>query len=277
MADYKTILIDLEPPVARIILNRPEVHNAFNAAMIRELISALEEIKNRTEIRVLVLTGQGKSFCAGADLNWMREIINYSFEENLRESRELAELIYQLDQLSLPTIARINGATIGGGNGFHAACDIAIASEEALFSLSEVKIGLIPAVISPYVIRRIGESRARQYFLTGERISAKRAEEIGLVHRVVPASSLDEAVEETIRMLLSSGPQAIRRSKEIIQKVPTMSLEEAKEYTARIIAELRISPEGQEGMAAFLEKRKPIWAQEAELFLELMEKKKEKG
>lgn len=277
MADYKTILIDLEPPVARIILNRPEVHNAFNAAMIRELISALEEIKNRTEIRVLVLTGQGKSFCAGADLNWMREIINYSFEENLRESRELADLIYQLDELPLPTIARINGATIGGGNGFHAACDIAIASEEALFSLSEVKIGLIPAVISPYVIRRIGESRARQYFLTGERISAKRAEEIGLVHRVVPASSLDEAVEETIRMLLSSGPQAIRRSKEIIKKVPTMSLEEAREYTARIIAELRISPEGQEGMAAFLEKRKPIWAQEAELFLELMEKKKENG
>jgi methylglutaconyl-CoA hydratase len=277
MADYKTILIDLEPPVARIILNRPEVHNAFNAAMIRELTSALEEIKNRTEIRVLVLTGQGKSFCAGADLNWMRDIINYSFEENLRESRELADLMYQLDELPLPTIARINGATIGGGNGFHAACDIAIASEEAIFSLSEVKIGLIPAVISPYVIRRIGESRARQYFLTGERILAKRAEEIGLVHRVVPALSLDEAVAETIKMLLSSGPQAIRRSKEIIQKVPRMSLEEAREYTARIIAELRISPEGQEGMAAFLEKRKPRWAQEADLFLELMEKKKERG
>jgi len=277
MADYKTILINLEPPVARIILNRPEVHNAFNAVMIRELTSALEEIKNRAGIRVLVLTGQGKSFCAGADLNWMREIINYSFEENLRESRELADLIYQLNELSLPTIARINGATIGGGNGFHAACDIAIASEEAIFSLSEVKIGLIPAVISPYVIRRIGESRARQYFLTGERISAKRAEEIGLIHRVVPALSLDEAVEETIKMLLSSGPQAIRRSKEIIQRVPRMSLEEAREYTARIIAELRVSPEGQEGMAAFLEKRKPEWAQEAELFLKLMEEKKEKG
>jgi len=277
MADYKTILINLEPPVARIILNRPEVHNAFNAVMIRALTSALEEIKNRAGIRVLVLTGQGKSFCAGADLNWMREIINYSFEENLRESRELADLIYQLNELSLPTIARINGATIGGGNGFHAACDIAIASEEAIFSLSEVKIGLIPAVISPYVIRRIGESRARQYFLTGERISAKRAEEIGLIHRVVPALSLDEAVEETIKMLLSSGPQAIRRSKEIIQRVPRMSLEEAREYTARIIAELRVSPEGQEGMAAFLEKRKPEWAQEAELFLKLMEEKKEKG
>jgi len=277
MSDYRTILIDPKPPVARIIFNRPEVHNAFNAVMIRELTSALEEIKNREEIRVLILTGQGKSFCAGADLNWMREIINYSFEENLRESRELAELIYQLDGLPLPTIARINGATIGGGNGFHAACDIAIASEEAIFSLSEVKIGLIPAVISPYVVRRIGESRARQYFLTGERISAKRAEEIGLVHRVVPTSSLDEAVDETIKMLLSSGPQAIRRSKEIIRKVPLMSLEEAKEYTARIIAELRISPEGQEGMAAFLEKRKPKWAQQAELLLKLMEEKKERG
>lgn len=275
--NYETIIVNIEPPIARLILNRPEVHNAFNSVMIRELTLALREIKSRSDLRVLILTGEGKSFCAGADLNWMREIINYSFEENLRESRELAELMAQLNQLPLPTIARINGATIGGGNGFHAACDIAIASEEAIFSLSEVKIGLIPAVISPYVIRRVGESRARQYFLTGERISAKKAEEIGLVHKSVPAAGLDEAVDETVKLLLTSGPAAIRRSKELIQRVPLMSIEEAKEYTAKVIAELRISPEGQEGMAAFLEKRKPRWAQEAELILNEMEKKKSKG
>lgn len=275
--NYETIIVNIEPPLARLVLNRPEVHNAFNSVMIRELTLALREIKSRSDLRVLILTGEGKSFCAGADLNWMREIINYSFEENLQESRELAELMSQLDQLPLPTIARINGATIGGGNGFHAACDIAIASEEAVFSLSEVKIGLIPAVISPYVIRRIGESRARQYFLTGERFSAKKAEEIGLIHKIVPAAGLDEAVDETVKLLLTSGPAAIMRSKELIQKVPLMSIEEAKEYTAKVIAELRISPEGQEGMAAFLEKRKPRWAQEAELILNEMEKKKSKG
>lgn len=275
--NYETIIVNLEPPIARLILNRPEVHNAFNSVMIRELTQALKEIKSQSDLRVLILTGEGKSFCAGADLNWMREIINYSFEENLRESRELAELMFQLDQLPLPSIARINGATIGGGNGFHAACDIAIASEEAFFSLSEVKIGLIPAVISPYVIRRIGESWARQYFLTGERISAKKAEEIGLVHKTVPGPELDEAVAEIVKLLLTSGPEAIRRSKELIQRVPLMSIEEAKEYTAKVIAELRISPEGQEGMAAFLEKRKPSWAQEAELILKEMEKKKSKG
>ncbi|MCX7974007.1 MAG: enoyl-CoA hydratase/isomerase family protein [Candidatus Aminicenantes bacterium] len=265
---YETILLNIDPPIAYLFLNRPEVHNAFNAIMIRELSQALEEIKQRSEIRVLILSGKGKSFCAGADLNWMREIINYSFEENLRESRQLAELIYQLDQMPLPTIARINGATIGGGNGFQAACDLAIACDEAIFSLSEVKIGLVPAVISPYVIRRIGESRARQYFLTGERIIASKAEEIGLVHQCVPTAKLDEAVSEAVNLLLTSGPTAIARAKDLIHKVSKMSIEEAKEYTARIIAELRISPEGQEGMSAFLEKRKPRWVQEAELIWE---------
>lgn len=262
---FETIRLNLEPPICYLILNRPEVHNAFNACMIRELATALEEIRQRNDIRVLILTGEGKSFCAGADLNWMREIINYSFEDNLRESRELAELIYQLDQLPLPTIARINGASIGGGNGFHAACDIAIASDDAIFSLSEVKIGLIPAVISPYVIRRIGESRARQYFLTGERIKADKAQEIGLIHQCVPGSKLDEVIGEVVKLLLSSGPVAIARSKELIQRVTKMTIDEAKEYTAQVIAELRISPEGQEGMAAFLEKRKPRWAEEADL------------
>lgn len=270
--NYTTIILDLKPPCARLSFNRPEVHNAFNAMMIKELSRALNDVRSREDMRVLIVTGEGKSFCAGADLNWMREIIAYSFEQNLEESRELAEVMDQLNRFPLPTIARVNGAAIGGGNGFHCACDIAIASEEAIFSLSEVKIGLIPAVISPYVIRRIGESRARQYFLTGERIAAKKAEDIGLVHKVVPAAELDQAIANTVQLLLSSGPEAIARSKELIQRVPAMSLEEAKEYTARVIAELRVSPEGQEGMAAFLEKRKPKWALVADIHLKSKEK-----
>jgi methylglutaconyl-CoA hydratase len=192
----------------------------------------------------------------------MREIIRYSFEQNLRESRELAELLYSIYTLPKPTIARVNGAVIGGGTGLFSACDIVIASEKARFGLSEVKIGLIPAAIGPYVIRRIGESAAREFFLTGERFEARRALEIGLVNKVVSHEVLDEKVAEVAHLLLSSGPDAIAKCKELLQKVPGMSLDEAKGYTAEMIAGLRVSPEGQEGMASFLEKRKPKWAKD---------------
>lgn len=260
--EYGTILLSVEEPVARVILNRLEVHNAFNADMIRELHDAFDVVRTDNEVRVVVLTGNGKSFCAGADLNWMRKIIGYSFEQNLAESLELAELMHKIYSLPKPTIARVNGAAIGGGNGLLSACDIVVASEEARFSLSEVKIGLVPAAISPYVIRRIGESKAREYFLTGERFDAQRGLEIGLVNKVVSAEKLDEKVGEIIGLLLSSGPEAMARCKELIHNTPGMSLEEAKGYTARMIAELRVSGEGQEGMASFLEKRKPKWAKE---------------
>jgi methylglutaconyl-CoA hydratase len=259
---YQTILCSRQGKVARISLNRPEVHNAFNATMIRELARTFEEAQRDDSVRVVLLTGVGESFCAGADLNWMREIIDYSYEQNLKESLEVAELMHQIYTLPKPTIARINGTTIGGGNGLFSACDIAIASERAKFGLSEVKIGLVPAAISPYVIRRIGESAAHEYFLTGERFDARRALEIRLVNKVVPPEELDGKVEEVIRLLLSSGPEAIARCKELLHKVPSLTFDEAKAYTAEMIARLRVSQEGQEGMAAFLEKRKPKWAKE---------------
>ncbi len=258
--NYQTIIARREGQVASIILNRPEVHNAFNSVMIRELRDAFRKTAEDDAVRVVVLSGAGRSFCAGADLNWMREVIRFSFEKNLEESLELAELDYSIYTLPKPTIARINGPTIGGGNGFMSACDIIVASEDAKFGLSEVKIGLVPAAISPYVLRRIGESRSRYYFLTGERFDAGRAHAIGLVDWVVPAVELDTKVTEITGMLLSSGPAAIARCKELLQKVPGMTFEEAKRYTSQMIAELRVSEEGQEGMASFLEKRKPKWA-----------------
>jgi methylglutaconyl-CoA hydratase len=261
-AEFETILAAKEGKILRLTMNRPQVHNAFNAKMIGELAEAFGTAGNDADIRVVVLTGAGASFCAGADLNWMREIIRYSYEQNLAESRQVAELMKAIYELPKPTIARVNGAVIGGGNGLLSACDIAVASDQARFGLSEVKIGLVPAAIGPYVIRRIGESAAREFFLTGERFGAGRALEIGLVNKVVPHEALDEKVDEIVRLLLSSGPEAIAKCKELLYRVPGMSLEEAKRYTAEMIARLRVSPEGQEGMASFLEKRKPRWAED---------------
>jgi len=238
---YETIIFSMDKRIARISLNRPEVHNAFNSAMIAELDDAFERVMADKSIRVVILSGEGKSFCAGADINWMREIIHYSFKQNLEESLQLAEVLHKIYLLPKATIAMVNGTAIGGGTGFLSACDMAVASEEAKFGLSEVKIGLVPAAISPYVIQRIGESKAREYFLTGKRISARKALEIGLINEIVPR-------------------EAIAACKELIRRVPEMSFEKVKEYTARMIANMRISEEGQEGMAAFLEKRKPKWA-----------------
>jgi len=257
--DYQTIIFSQQDEIVRLRLNRPEVHNAFNSQMIAELDDALEKVMENKSLRVVVLTGQGKSFCAGADINWMREIIHYSYEQNLEESLHLAELLHKIYIFPKATVAIVNGTAIGGGTGFLSACDIAVASEEAKFGLSEVKIGLVPAAISPYVIRRIGESKAREYFLTGKRISARKALEIGLLNEVVPPEKLQEKEEEITRLLLSSGPEAIAACKELITRAPGMSFEETKTFTARMIANLRISEEGQEGMAAFLEKRKPKW------------------
>jgi len=256
---YETIILSFENKVGRIWLNRPEVHNAFNVVMIRELRDALRTLGTEEAVRVVVLSGKGKSFCAGADLNWMREIITYSYEQNLRESLELAEFLYELYALPKPTIARVNGAAIGGGAGFLSACDVVIASAEAQFGLSEVKIGLVPACIAPYVLRRTGESRARRLFLTGERFDAGRAASIGLVDELAGLSDLDGKVDAIVDRLLSSGPEALACCKELLRKVPGMCFEEAKRFTAEMIAGLRVSPEGQEGMASFLEKRKPRW------------------
>jgi methylglutaconyl-CoA hydratase len=256
---YKTILLEKENKVMWVTLNRPEVHNAFNSVMINELNAVFDLAKDDPDVRVVVLTGRGKSFCAGADLNWMKEIIKYSFELNLEESMNLAELMHKIYAFPKPTIAMVNGTAIGGGTGFVSASDIAIASDNAKFGLSEVKIGLIPAVISPYVVRKIGESKAREYFLTGKRILAQTAKDIGLVNDTVPFTELRDSIDALIEQLVTSGPEAIACCKELLIKVPRMQTSEVKEFTARMIANLRVSEEGQEGMAAFLEKRKPKW------------------
>ncbi len=258
--EYQTILASRDGPVWHITLNRPEVHNAFNEAMIVELLDVVGGAVHEPQVRVVVLTGKGRSFCAGADLNWMRRVKDYSYEENLEESRRLADLMHTIYTLPMPTIARVNGAAIGGGTGLLAACDVIIAAETAKFSLSEVKLGLVPAVISPYVIRRVGESRCRQLMLTGERFKADRAKRYGLVNTVVPIEDLDDAVQERVAQLLTSGPEALKTCKELLRRVPLMDFEQAKAYTAEVIARLRISREGQEGMAAFLDKRKPDWS-----------------
>jgi methylglutaconyl-CoA hydratase len=256
----QTIRYTVANNVAGVTFNRPEVHNAFNDKMIQELSNVFNDIEKDPHIRVVKVTGTGKSFCAGADLNWMRRVKDYTYEENLEESLNLAEMLYKIYASSKPTIARVNGAAIGGGTGLVAVCDIAIAASTAKFSFSEVKLGLIPACISPYVLKKCGEGRCREFFLTGERMTAEKACAAGLINIVVPSEELDSVVDEFIHQLISSGPAAIKKCKELLRRVPEMSMEEAKKYTAEVIAQLRISDEGQEGMNSFLEKRKPTWA-----------------
>ena len=259
--EFETITCSSKDKIATITLNRPEVHNAFNEVMIAELTEIFKKISEDDGVRVVVLTGNGKSFSAGADLNWMKKMIDFSYEQNLDDSLKLAELFYLMYSLPKPTIARVNGAAIGGGTGLVAVCDIAIASEKAKLSLSEVKLGLVPACISPYVIRKVGEGRCRAFFLSGERLTADRASELGLVNRVVPPEELDQAVHEKAAQLVSSGPEALAMCKELLKNVPGMEFERAKTYTADMIASMRIGDEGQEGMNAFLEKRKPRWTE----------------
>jgi methylglutaconyl-CoA hydratase len=262
MQKYNTIKCNLDKDIAYVTFCRPEVHNAFNDAVIYEMTDLFNELEKNLSLRGIVLTGEGKSFCAGADLNWMKQVIAQSFEENLKESKALAELFNIIYNFRCPVIGKINGAAIGGGVGFVAVCDIAITAESAKFSFSEVKIGLVPACIGPYVIKKLGEGKAREYFITGERMNAEKAFQIGLVNRVVSDDKLDTAVDELLNMIKSSGPSAISVAKQLVSLVPNMPATEYKPFTAEMIAKLRISEEGQEGMNAFLEKRTPKWAKE---------------
>jgi methylglutaconyl-CoA hydratase len=256
---FETVEVKVENKVAWVALNRPDVRNAFNEVMIEDLIKVLDHVEEDDSVRVMVLTGNGKAFCAGADLNWMKKMKSYTFEENYDDALRLAELMFRLYRLPKPTVARVNGASIGGSNGLVAACDIAIASHRAEFSLSEVKIGLVPACIGPYLLKKVGESACRELFLSGERISADQAKALGLVNDVVTHVNLTKRVQEKVSNLLTSGPHALAVSKELLSTISRISLAEAKDYTARVIAELRSGDEAQEGMAAFLEKRKPTW------------------
>lgn len=256
---YTTINYELKDSVAHVSFCRPDVHNAFNDSVIYELTDLFDRLDKEKNLRVVVLTGEGKSFCAGADLNWMKRVISQSFDENLKEANALAELFAKIYHFRCPVIGRINGAAIGGGVGFVAGCDIAIAAETAKFSFSEVKIGVVPACIGPYVIKKIGEGKAREFFITGERMAAEKAQKIGLVNICVPDDRLDDEVSSLIKMIMSSGPDAVAMAKVLVSSVSGMTEEQYKPYTAEMIAKLRISDEGQEGMSAFLEKRKPKW------------------
>ena len=260
--NYSTLKYHKDGRIGRVSFCRPEIHNAFNGTVIAEMSHLFKELAQDDDLRVILLTGEGKSFCAGADLNWMREVITQSFEQNLAESNALAELFYQIYTFKRPVVGRINGAAIGGGTGFVAVCDIAIAARSAKFSFSEVKIGVVPACIGPYVIRKMGEGKSRELFITGERMSADRAFEVGLVNKVVDDDRLDSEVENLIQSILSSGPEAVAMAKKLVSEVPLMSPAQFKPFTAEMIAKLRVSSEGQEGMDAFLNKRKPKWVTE---------------
>lgn len=245
-----------------LTLNRPDVHNAFGDRLIADLTEALEAAADDDAVRAIVLTGAGETFSAGADMNWMRSMANASEVENRDDALRLAALLRTLNFHPKPTIARVNGAAFGGGLGLIACCDIVIAVEDALFAFTEVRLGLVPAVISPYVIRRIGERQARRFFLTAERFDATRAMRIGLVRELATMETLDDMVEQQLRWLSQGGPQAVSEAKALVLKIAGVDLAEQEQqdlYTSELIARLRVSDEGQEGLAAFLEKRKPDW------------------
>ncbi len=246
--------------VATVTLNRPAIHNAFDDALIAALTRVLRDLADDAAVRTVVLTGAGESFSAGGDLAWMRRMASYSDAENFADAMALAALLQLLNELPKPTVARVNGAAFAGGLGLVCCCDIAVAAEEAIFSISEARLGLVPATISPYVVAAIGARQARRYFLTAERFSAAEARRIGLVHEVVPRAGLDAAVEKIVGALAEGGSGAQTRSKRLIAEVQDRPVTEAVlALTARAIAEARASAEAREGLAAFFEKRKPGW------------------
>jgi len=257
---YNTLQVELRDGVLTVTLNRPDVHNAFNDELIGEAIDLFSNIDTGAA-RAVVLKGTGRNFCAGADLNWMSRMVSYTREENIRDSSLLAKMYALINECPLPVVGRIQGAAIGGGVGLVSVCDVAVTTNTTQFGLSEVKLGILPAVISPYVIGKIGPTHARALFLTGERFDAERALRIGLVHRVVEddPAQLDAAVYETVTQLKTSGPEAVRECKKLIAHVASHELADAIPYTIDAIATRRVSEEGQVGMQAFLEKKLAPW------------------
>ncbi len=258
--------------VVVLTLNRPEVHNAFNDELIATLTESLQVLNSDPSVRVVQLRGAGKSFSAGADLNWMQRMAQYSWEENYQDSLKLASLMSTLANMRMPTVAVVQGAAFGGGVGLVAACDFALASDKASFCLSEVKLGLIPAVISPYVVRAIGARAARRYFVTAERFDADTALRMGLVQEVVPHDTLTQRADEVCDAIATNGPLAVREAKKLVSLVAESPIdEEIIRETANRIADRRASPEGMEGIRAFLEKRPPVWPPVDKLSLKLFD------
>lgn len=259
---YDTLQIEHRAGAAWLWMNRPDIHNAFDDRLITELTAALQSLDADPGVRVIVLAGRGKSFSAGADLKWMQRQGAASEADNLQDARRLASLFRTLAECRKPTLARVQGAALGGGMGLASACDICVASEQASFATSEVKFGIVPAAISPYVIRAIGERQAYRYFQTAERLDATRAREIGLVHELTSTEQLDNAVERLLQALCAGGPLAQTAATELIRAVANRPIDdELAEDTARRIASLRATAEAREGLAAFLDKRPPAWVQ----------------
>jgi methylglutaconyl-CoA hydratase len=259
MADLKSMTLQLGT-VAHVTLNRPEVRNAFNDEVIAELTQVFKQLGANPDVRAIVLSGNGPAFCAGADLNWMRRMADYTREQNQADAAQLAEMMRAVYACPKPTIARVQGDVYAGGTGLVAACDIAISVDTAVYCLSEVKLGLIPATISPYVIRAMGARAAHRYFLTAERFSAAEALRIGFVHEVVAAEALDAKVDEVVATLVNAGPEAVRKTKQLVHDVAGHEISpDLIATTVDRIAEVRVSPEGREGIQSFLQKRKPNW------------------
>lgn len=266
MTSFDTLELQHDPRgFATLWLNRPEKNNAFNAQMIRELILAIDELGSNNSLRFILLRGRGKHFSAGADLAWMQQCAGLDYNTNLDDARELAELMYNLAKLKVPTLAVVHGAAFGGALGLISCCDMAIGASDAQFSLSEVRIGLAPAVISPFVVQAIGERAARRYALTAERFSGDRARELGLLAEAYPAADLEHQVQGWVDNLLLNSPQAMRASKDLMREVGHGELTPAlRRYCENAIARIRVSTEGQEGLRAFLEKRPANWQPEQE-------------
>ncbi len=257
--NYQTIRIEYFESVAFITLNRPEVRNALNNVVVSELIDAFTLLNSSADIRCIVLTGEGKSFCSGADLNWLGEVADFTYQQNYDESQKLVELLYLIHDHSKPVIAKVNGAAVGGGVGLMLVSDIIIADETAMFGLSEVSIGIVPAAIVPFVLARIGETKARELLITGERISAVEAVEMGLINYAVNRDKLDDEVQNKLNYILQNGPNAVKTVKEMINVLRVADRNQSVDYISNVIAKLRTGEEGREGMKAFLEKRVPSW------------------
>ena len=256
---FSTIRVAREGGVGRVTLARPDVRNAFNAEVIAELRTAFEELGRDSELFAVVLAGEGKVFCGGADINWMRASLELSRERNVADAQAMSDMFRIIDRCPKPTVARVHGAALGGGSGLAAVCDVVVAAEDALFGFTETKLGIIPAVISPFVLAKIGASHARALFLTGERFDARRALAIGLVHEIATEETLDAAVARVLAELRTAGPEAAAAAKRLIVDVGTLSYDESRDHTAHAIAKQRTGGEGQEGLRAFLERRKASW------------------
>jgi methylglutaconyl-CoA hydratase len=256
---YQHLIVRRAGPVEHVELNRPDVRNAFNRDLLAELAQWARAASGPAGPRVAVLSGHGKVFCAGADVNWMSEIVRYTREENARDAADMGRTFLALDTLPIPLVARVHGAAIGGGAGLAAVSDIVVAEEAAVFGFTEVRLGILPSVIAPYAIARIGPAAARELFLTGSTFSAARALEVGLANVVVASDRLDSTIDRYVRELLAAGPEAVRTAKILIRQLAPISPADALPLTAETIAERRVSAEGQEGLRAVLEKRKPSW------------------